>query len=782
MSQRPPLDADRCRPADLAASASGLYRAAVRAATEGMLAACHQTGRLLMVNPAACRMLGYAETDLLAMTVFDLHPAELGPFIRQTFDEACRGQRAMVPTVLFRRADGSLFPGDVHVAAFELDGRPCVVGMLTDRTEQQSLQAELIGVRDWLRALVEALPHPVFAKDRERRFTLVNPAWEAAIGVRSPDALGHTIEELFPRADADLHRASDLRLLEQGGTHSYQTGIAPPDREPRDVLFTKASTYGRDGAVTGLVGSIIDLGDARRTELALAHSEARLRAMLEAATSVAFVIADATSDEVPIREFSPGAERLFGWSRAEALGRPVAVLTAEPRQLLAPGQSANERSSVRDEVQLVRRDGTTFPAMVTLRPLRSGGGSRGEVLLVAVDLSRVRAAEHERERMAEQLRQAQKMESLGNLAGGIAHDFNNLLGVILGHAEVVQDALPPDGDGEGAQALTRLVSATNRSRDLIRRLLAFARRADSAPRPVALGPVVDEGVRLVRATIPVSMALELDLAPDAGVVHADPVQLQQVLINLATNAWHAMEPAGTLGVRVARVDVPGPGVNGDTDVPPGAWSLLQVRDSGHGMNEETLARIFEPYFTTKGPGRGTGLGLSVVHGIVTAHGGHIRVSSRPGAGTDVRVYLPRIEARPVEPASDPTLPAIHGHGRVVIAEDDDDLRDVLTRHLRALGYDAAAFPSGEAALEHVRRAPAAVDVLVTDMTMPGMSGADLADQARALHPGLPVVICTGYSDLLDEATAQRRGFDRFLMKPVARADLAAALSGVLTPR
>jgi len=782
MSDSPADDKSPCPVVDFPTRAAPLYRAAVQAAAEGVAVACHKTGAVLLVNPALCRMLGYDEATLLTMTVFDLHPAEMRSFVRMAFDEACRGVRPVIPALLFQRSDGTLFPGDVHAAPFELDGRPCVVGMLTDRTEQQALQTELMGVRDWLRALVEALPYPVFAKDRARRFTLVNPAWEAFLGVRSADALGRTIDDVFPAAVAALHRPSDERLLEQGGSASYEAHVATPAGEARDVLFSKAATRGRDGAVTGLVGSVIDLTGLKRAETALAESEGRLRAMLEAANTVAFVIADARTDDVPIREFSPGAERLFGWSRAEALGRPVSALAAEPRRLFGSAAPALERSSVRDEMQLVRRDGATFPAMVTVRALRQGSTPTGEVLLVAVDLSRVRAADLERERMAEQLRQSQKMESLGTLAGGIAHDFNNLLGVILGHAEVVRDALPEADDAEGGQALTRLVSATYRARDLVRRLLAFARRADSAPRDVSLTAVVEEAVRLVRATIPVSMTIQLELDPVAAFVQADPVQLQQVLINLATNAWHAMEPAGTLSVRVVRLDAPGEGGAAAADLPPGRWVLLEVRDTGHGMDEATVARMFEPYFTTKGPGRGTGLGLSVVHGIVTAHGGRIRVSSRPGAGTRVCVYLPRLEAPVVEAPAAPEPAPAHGHGRVLLADDDDELRELLSRHLRGLGYEVAAFPSGEHALAHARNASEPFDVLVTDMTMPGMSGADLADRIRELLPGLPVIVCTGYSDLLDEAEAARRGFDRFLMKPVGRADLARALQGVLGGR
>jgi PAS domain S-box-containing protein len=755
-------------------ASSAIYGAIFQAASEGILVACQDTLRVMLANPAACRMFGYSEAELLALTVPDLHPSELRALVRMNFADGCAGRRSLLHSQLFRRADGSLFVADISTAPLDVGGRRALVGLLTDRSEQQALQAELIGVRDWLRALVESLPLPVFAKDPERRITLVNPAWEHAMGLQARAVVGQSNLPCLAECDPDICRRHDEAVLGGGANETYEAHLQTVAGTPRDIVCSKAVVRGRDGAVTGLVGSVIDTTERKRIERALADSEARLRAMLEAAHAVAFVIADARADEVSIIEFSPGAERIFGWSRAEALGRPVSILTADLRRLFGDRVAQTDRTSVREEIQLSRRDGTTFPAMVTLCPLRQGPALTGAILLVAIDLSQVRAAEHEREKLAEHLRQSQKMESLGTLAGGIAHDFNNLLGVILGHAEVVEDVV--DEESEAGASLARLVAATHRGRDLVRRLLAFSRRAESEPRPVDLAAIVDEAVSLVRATIPASVIIHVDAAPDAGYVHADPVQVQQVLINLATNAWHAMEAAGTMTVRVKRLDV---AERDPVGLPPGTWSLLEVSDSGHGMDEDTLARIFEPYFTTKGAGRGTGLGLSVVHGIVTAQGGQIRVWSRPGEGTIVRVLLPRLESAPPAPPTTVKPTAPRGSGRILVAEDEDDLRDVLSRHLRALGYAVAAFPNGEEALAHARATPHEIDLLLTDMTMPGMSGAELADHLRALRPDLPVIVCSGYSELLDEATSAQRGFDRFLRKPVGRADLAAALQSAL---
>lgn len=353
-------------------------------------------------------------------------------------------------------------------------------------------------------------------------------------------------------------RRHDEAVLGGGANETYEAHLQTVAGTPRDIVCSKAVVRGRDGAVTGLVGSVIDTTEHKRIERALADSEARLRAMLAAAHAVAFVIADARADEVSIIEFSPGADRIFGWSRAEALGRPVSILTADLRRLFGDRVAQTDRTSVREEIQLSRRDGTTFPAMVTPCPLRQGPA----------------------------------------LTGGIAHDFNNLRGVILGHAEVVEDVV--DEESEAGASLARLVAATHRGRDLVRRLLAFSRRAEREPRPVDLAAIVDEAVSLVRTTIPASVIIHVDAAPDAGYVHADPVQVQQVLINLATNAWHAMEAAGTMTVRVKRLDV---AERDHVGLPLGTWSVLEVSDSGHGMDEDTLARIFEPYFTTKGAGR-----------------------------------------------------------------------------------------------------------------------------------------------------------------------------------
>ena len=340
------------------------------------------------------------------------------------------------------------------------------------------------------------------------------------------------------------------------------------------------------------------------------------------------------------------------------------------------------------------------------------------------------------------IRAAQKMESLGTLAGGIAHDFNNILGAILGNIEI---ALADLGPHHPAQApIKEIQRASLRARDLVRQILTFSRRRPQQLQNIALKPIVEETFRLLRATLPAGVELRQDLADTPFYVHADATQLQQVLMNLCTNAWHALnDEAGqvVIGLDAADIDAVDAHARG---LDAGAYAHLWVKDTGSGMDARTLERVFEPFFTTKSTGQGTGLGLSVVHGIVAAHHGSITVDTSPGEGSTFHVILPATSEPLASPAGREQEALAEAHGEHVIYLDDDEtVMLVMVRILERAGYRCSGFLDASAALASIKDASTTVDAFITDYNMPGRSGLDVAREAASLNPGMPIAISTG---------------------------------------
>jgi CheY-like chemotaxis protein len=364
------------------------------------------------------------------------------------------------------------------------------------------------------------------------------------------------------------------------------------------------------------------------------------------------------------------------------------------------------------------------------------------------------------------------MEAVGTLAGGIAHDFNNLLTVIGLGSEVVQRRLPPEHDA--LDSLRTIDFAVRRAEKLIQQILAFSRKTPANRAVLSLNDAVVEATDFLRATLPAGIGLEVVLAPDAPRLRADPTQLQQVLVNLGTNAWQAIERGlGTITFET-RTHVAGAS---HPRLAPGSYASVRVTDDGVGMEQETLDRIFEPFFTTKGPGKGSGLGLSVVHGIVQDHGGAIDVESRPGAGTTVEVYF-ATENAPVEPEA-PTETAVRGAGgRVLYVDDEKMILPAALAILRRLGYQATALSDPHEALARIRSAPGELDLLITDLSMPGLSGIDLAREVMAIRPDLPVILVSGYATQRDEELAAV-GILHRLPKPFDIKAMSAILRSLL---
>ncbi len=384
-----------------------------------------------------------------------------------------------------------------------------------------------------------------------------------------------------------------------------------------------------------------------------------------------------------------------------------------------------------------------------------------------------KAAETEKQALEAQLQQKYKMEAIGTLTGGIAHDFNNILGIILGNAELAIDDLP-EGDTT-RNKLEKIQIAGFRARDVVRQLLSFTRKSAPERKPVHPDLLIQEALALVRSSVPSSVEIDEDIRPAPFAIMAEPTQVHQVLLNLMTNAVHAMEPdGGRLTVRLDAVTLDAEGArryNGG--LAAGDYARLTVSDTGQGMEAAVMARSFDPYFTTKASGKGTGMGLTVVHGIVKSHEGGILARSAPGKGATFEVLFKAVSGTP-EVREEKAAPRPVGAGRVMVVDDEPAMADMALRMLERLGYSATRFTDPVAAAHEIRTHPERYDLVITDMTMPRMSGAQLARAAMDARPGLPVLIATGYSEKMDEKIASSMGCAGFLEKPYDMARLGAA--------
>ena len=376
----------------------------------------------------------------------------------------------------------------------------------------------------------------------------------------------------------------------------------------------------------------------------------------------------------------------------------------------------------------------------------------------------------EKKKLEEQLRQSAKMESIGTLAGGIAHDFNNILGIIVGNTELAMDDVP---EWNPARInLEEIHAAALRARDVVRQILAFSRKSPLEMKTVRISPIVKESLKLLRSSIPTTIEIQQDISSKLDTVRADPNQVNQVLINLCTNAAHAMrDNGGVLAVALENVSLTEDTVNDYNELTPRKYVKLTVSDTGKGIDPQVIKRIFEPYFTTQGIGEGSGMGLAVVHGIVKSHGGDILIESEPGKGTTVHVLFPVIE-RELEPEIATGADVPLGNEKILFVDDEKAIVDVIQIMLERLGYQVAAKTSSLEALEAFRATPDKYDMVITDFTMPDMTGMELAKNLLELRPDIPIILCTGFSDRINEDKAKSRGIRAFVMKPVVRDEIA----------
>jgi two-component system cell cycle sensor histidine kinase/response regulator CckA len=637
------------------------------------------------------------------------------------------------------------------------------------RAAEQRLRASELRFQ----TLADNSPTGIFYSDASGRTVYVNRAWCEIAGLSPEQAAGDGWQQAIHPEDRQRKIEDWERALAKGAPVSGgEYRMLRPDGTEKWVVGQAVPLTDAEGAVSGFVGTVTDITERRLAEEAIRRSEEKYRTLFEESQDTIYI----STPDGRLLDINPAGVRLFGYDSLEELLQvdlaAQVYRRAEDRERML--QELSLKGFVQDLELLVQtKQGRHLTVLATSSAERDADGRVISIRGMLRDVTGQRSLEH-------QLRQAQKMEAVGRLAGGVSHDFNNLLTAILGYADLLALALP--GDSPLRRHTDEIKAAAQRGADLTRQLLAFGRQQVLAPEILDLNEIVLTIEKLLRRVIGEDIELVTKLDPALGAVRADPSQIEQVLLNLGINGRDAMPEGGVLTLRTGNVEV-----QSEPEVPPlglarGDHVMLEVEDSGIGIDEEIRDQIFEPFFTTKSRSKGSGLGLATVYGIVRQSGGQIEVHSEPGLGSRFRILLPRIEEQPTtvrQVSHAPGMPK--GDETILLVEDEPAVRDFLGDLLERLGYSVVTAEDGRQALEIAAERRGQLDLLLSDVVMPRMNGVDLARRLTAEEPGLRVLLISGHAEKPEALMEQRLSGApvEFLQKPFSALTLAERLRRIL---
>ncbi|HIJ54737.1 MAG TPA: PAS domain S-box protein [Deltaproteobacteria bacterium] len=650
------------------------------------------------------------------------------------------------------------------------DGKTvAIVGSLSDITDRKRAEEALRESELKYKTLTENSIAGIFIH-QDDKYVYVNDKFAKMHGYNSDELLGMNHFDLIHMDQRDLIKKRAHKRL-KGEQVSTQYEIKRLHKNGQvvwhEIMVSNPIMYAGKPAI---MGHEIDITKRKLVEDELRESEEKYRLLFELESDVILLV---RRDDDQILEVNNAGIELYGYTRDELLKMKNTDISAEPEETLKSIDEGRDKIPLRYHR---KKDGTVFPVEIS----RSHFNWKGQATRISAirDISDRIEAEKGKAEYEAQLRQMYKMEAIGTLAGGIAHDFNNILSIILGNTELAMDDVPEWNPAHSN--MREIKKAGLRAKDVVRQLLSFSRKTEHERKPIRIAPLIKESVRFLRSSIPSSIEIRQNLSVQADAISGDPTQIHQVMINLCTNAAHAMEEeGGIMEISLTHVQLDESAVKQYQGLKPGPHVILSVSDTGSGIEPEIKDRLFDPYFTTKEVNKGTGMGLAVVHGIVKNHGGEISIESEPGKGTAVHVLFPAVEALEKEITVEAPEALPRGNERILLIDDESAIVKIGKQMLERLGYMCESKTSPVEAIELFQLDPTQFDLLITDMTMPHMNGKKLAEEILKIRPDIPIILCTGYSDKIDEEQTKEIGIRAYVMKPIVMVEIAKTIRQVL---
>lgn len=729
-----------------------------------------QTASIVKVNQAACDFYGYSEDELLSMKISDIN--SLSPDETQREMEQAKREHKLYFNFVHQLKSGELRDVEVYSGPVKQGDDTYLYSIIHDVTDKKKNEDSL----NFQSLLLNEIQDHITATDLEGNILYVNDAEIRTTKRRKEELLGKPVSIY---GDDPSKGAAQNDIIEGTLKNGYWNGqVVNYDADGNEIIMFCRTKLIRDTKHQPwrMVGISTDITKQKQAEQALRESEDKFRAMFDNAP----LSYQSLDQDGNFLEVNDTWLRIMGYERVEVIGKNFSIFLhpdwKEHFQVNFPRfKAVGEVLGV--EFEMVKKDGSLILVSFHGKISHDEKDQFKQTHCIFRDITQESKLLEEKTKLETQLLQAHKMEAIGTLSGGIAHDFNNILSPLLGYAEMMKEDLP--NHSELHDSVDEILKASLRAKDLVKQILTFSRQNEHKIKAISLQKIIDEALGLLKSSIPATIEIKTNINPKCNMVLADPTQIHQVIMNLSTNAYHAMQNSGgqlTISLKQRNI---GSNDLKEHDIAIGSYAILTISDTGAGIRKEVIEKVFDPYFTTKGIGKGTGLGLSVVQGIVKQCKGAIDIYSEVGKGTNVRVFFPTMGDETFKHKNDIGFTVKGGSERILIVDDERAIAAMEKSMLQRLGYNVTAYDVSYDALEDFKNQPESYDLVISDMTMPNFTGIQLAKEIKSIRQDIPFIICTGFSDQINKHNIKELGIDAYISKPVLKNDIACLIRKLL---